>query len=109
MSELEGRTPSYSYSELADQMLPHQANIRIIEANRERAEDLAARYPHYDIVHGDATDASVLNSEFEFSPPETWPRLDVAQVAKVATTRPDDQSSFDIAPHWGEQDALPGK
>jgi trk system potassium uptake protein TrkA len=38
-------------------------NIRIIEASRERAEDLAARYPHYDIVHGDATDASVLNSE----------------------------------------------
>jgi trk system potassium uptake protein TrkA len=38
-------------------------NIRIIEAKRSRAEDLARRYPQYDIVHGDATDVSVLNSE----------------------------------------------
>lgn len=38
-------------------------NIRIIELNRTRAEDLANRYPHFDIVHGDATDISVLNSE----------------------------------------------
>lgn len=38
-------------------------NIRIIEADRARAEELAMRYPHYDIVHGDATDVSVLNSE----------------------------------------------
>lgn len=38
-------------------------NIRIIEMNRSRAEELASRYPHYDIVHGDATDVSVLNSE----------------------------------------------
>jgi trk system potassium uptake protein TrkA len=38
-------------------------SIRIIEVNRSRAEELATRYPHYDIVHGDATDLSVLNSE----------------------------------------------
>jgi trk system potassium uptake protein TrkA len=38
-------------------------NIRIIEVNRSRAEELATRYPRYDIVHGDATDVSVLNSE----------------------------------------------
>ncbi len=38
-------------------------SIRIIESSRSRAEDLAARYPHYDIVHGDATDSSVLASE----------------------------------------------
>jgi len=38
-------------------------NIRIIEVDRMRAEELAARYPKYDIVHGDATDVSVLNSE----------------------------------------------
>jgi trk system potassium uptake protein TrkA len=38
-------------------------NIRIIEVDRSRAEELATRYPRYDIVHGDATDVSVLNSE----------------------------------------------
>ncbi|HEB89317.1 MAG TPA: Trk system potassium transporter TrkA, partial [Deltaproteobacteria bacterium] len=38
-------------------------SIRIIESSRSRAEDLAARYPQYDIVHGDATDSSVLASE----------------------------------------------
>jgi len=38
-------------------------NIRIIENDRVRAEDLASRSPQYDIVHGDATDLSVLNSE----------------------------------------------
>jgi trk system potassium uptake protein TrkA len=38
-------------------------NIRIIENDRARAEELAALYPNYDIVHGDATDVSVLNSE----------------------------------------------
>jgi trk system potassium uptake protein TrkA len=38
-------------------------SIRIIESSRSRAEDLAARYPDYDIVHGDSTDISVLNSE----------------------------------------------
>ena len=44
--------------------LEQSANsIRIIESSRSRAEDLAARYPHYDIVHGDATDVSVLSSE----------------------------------------------
>ncbi len=37
--------------------------IRIIEKNRTRAEELAALYPQHDIVHGDATDLSVLNSE----------------------------------------------
>jgi trk system potassium uptake protein TrkA len=37
--------------------------IRIIESNRSRAEELARRYPDYDIVHGDATDVSLLNSE----------------------------------------------
>jgi len=37
--------------------------IRIIEADRQRAEALAARHPRYEIVHGDATDPSVLGSE----------------------------------------------
>jgi len=37
--------------------------IRIIEKDRTRAEELAARFPQYEIVLGDATDISVLNSE----------------------------------------------
>jgi trk system potassium uptake protein TrkA len=37
--------------------------IRIIESNRARAEELAARFPHYEIVLGDATDGSFLKSE----------------------------------------------
>ena len=44
--------------------LVHQAKtIKIIESNLQRAEDLAARYPSFDILHGDATDMSTLNSE----------------------------------------------
>lgn len=38
-------------------------SIKIIEADRGRAEALAARFPDYEIIHGDATDASVLSSE----------------------------------------------
>lgn len=37
--------------------------IKIIESNRNRAEELAANFPDYEIVHGDATDLSVLMSE----------------------------------------------
>lgn len=37
--------------------------IRIIEKDRARAEELANRFPHYEIVLGDATDMSLLNSE----------------------------------------------
>lgn len=37
--------------------------IKIIEADRARAEALAARFPDYEIIHGDATDSSVLTSE----------------------------------------------
>jgi trk system potassium uptake protein TrkA len=39
------------------------ARIKVLEANRQRAEELAARFPRHDIVHGDATDVSVLASE----------------------------------------------
>jgi trk system potassium uptake protein TrkA len=39
------------------------ARIKVIEADRQRAEDLAAQFPELDIVHGDATDMSVLASE----------------------------------------------
>jgi trk system potassium uptake protein TrkA len=37
--------------------------VKIIESDRPRAEELAAQFPRYDIVHGDATDMSVLASE----------------------------------------------
>jgi trk system potassium uptake protein TrkA len=37
--------------------------LKIIEANRQRAEELAAQFPWCDVVHGDATDMSVLASE----------------------------------------------
>jgi len=37
--------------------------IKIIESDRARAEELAATFPSYEIVHGDATDMSVLTSE----------------------------------------------
>jgi len=41
----------------------HATRIKVIESNRERAEELAAMFPHHEIVHGDVTDMSVLSSE----------------------------------------------
>jgi trk system potassium uptake protein TrkA len=37
--------------------------IKIIESDRARAEALAAQFPRYEIVHGNATDMSILLSE----------------------------------------------
>jgi trk system potassium uptake protein TrkA len=37
--------------------------IKIFESDRRRAEELAARFPKHDVIHGDATDMSVLASE----------------------------------------------
>ncbi len=37
--------------------------IKIIESNRSHAEELAVRFPKHEIVHGDATDLSLLKSE----------------------------------------------
>ncbi|MEZ4290335.1 MAG: NAD-binding protein [Myxococcota bacterium] len=39
------------------------ARIKVIELDRVRAEALAAEFPHHDVIHGDATDMSVLASE----------------------------------------------
>jgi len=39
------------------------ARIKVIEQDRARAEELAARFPRHDIVRGDITDMSVLASE----------------------------------------------
>jgi trk system potassium uptake protein TrkA len=38
-------------------------SIKIVESDRARAEQLAAHFPRHDIVHGDATEMSVLASE----------------------------------------------
>ncbi len=54
-----GRTGQAVAAGLAQQV----KTIRIIESNRNRAEQLAARFPKYEIVLGDATDMSLLNSE----------------------------------------------
>lgn len=46
------------------QSLGAQASrIRVIERDRRLAEELAAQFPRYDVVHGDATDPSLLASE----------------------------------------------
>lgn len=37
--------------------------LKLIESDRQRAEELAALFPSHDIVHGDATEMSVLASE----------------------------------------------
>ncbi len=41
----------------------HATRIKVIESDRQRAEDLAARFPRHGILHGDVTDMSVLASE----------------------------------------------
>jgi trk system potassium uptake protein TrkA len=41
----------------------HASRLKIIESDRGRAEELAAEFPSCDIVHGDATDMSILASE----------------------------------------------
>lgn len=37
--------------------------VKLIEQDRGRAEELAAQFPDCDVVHGDATDPSILSSE----------------------------------------------
>lgn len=37
--------------------------VRIIESDRRRAEELAARFPTAEVLHGDATDPSLLKAE----------------------------------------------
>lgn len=37
--------------------------VKIVERDRSRARDLAARFPDFQILHGDATDLSLLRSE----------------------------------------------
>lgn len=37
--------------------------VKIIERDRARAEELAARFPRFEVLHGDATDLSLLKAE----------------------------------------------
>lgn len=37
--------------------------VKIIERDRRRAEELAAQFPKYEVLHGDATDISLLRAE----------------------------------------------
>ncbi|MCH7709698.1 MAG: Trk system potassium transporter TrkA [Myxococcales bacterium] len=41
----------------------HTKRLKIIESDRTRAELLAAEFPNYEIIHGDATDMSALAAE----------------------------------------------
>lgn len=44
--------------------LERQVNkIKIIERDRTRAEELSAQFPAYEVIHGDATDMSLLAAE----------------------------------------------
>ena len=54
-----GATAHAVVSGLGDQA----KRLKLIESDRSRAEELAAQFPRHDIVHGDATDMSVLASE----------------------------------------------
>ena len=48
---------------VAHAMAGQSGRVRLIEKDRRRAEELAAEFPQLDIVHGDATDMSLLASE----------------------------------------------
>lgn len=48
---------------VAEGLRGQSGRIKIIEADRSRAERLAAEFPNYEIVHGDATDMSALAAE----------------------------------------------
>lgn len=39
------------------------ADVRIIERDRARARELAARFPRFQVLHGDATDMTLLKAE----------------------------------------------
>ncbi len=49
--------------EVAKRLAPHVSQLKIIEHNRKRAEELAADHPGYQVIHGDVTDPSILVEE----------------------------------------------
>lgn len=48
---------------VAKALLGQVDKVRIIESDRNRAEELAARMPDAEVLHGDATDISLLRAE----------------------------------------------
>jgi trk system potassium uptake protein TrkA len=48
---------------LASRLLRTGIQVHIIETNRERCEDLSKNLPRADIIHGDATDRDLLDTE----------------------------------------------
>lgn len=48
---------------VSERLLGQASGVRLIEANRDRAEELAGRFPNLDVIHGDATDMSLLSAE----------------------------------------------
>ena len=53
-----------STAEVVSERLQGQADrVQLIERDRSRAEDLAARFPGMEVLHGDGTDMSLLSSE----------------------------------------------
>ncbi|HBL27727.1 MAG TPA: Trk system potassium transporter TrkA [Acidobacteria bacterium] len=40
-----------------------ETEVKIIESERRRAEELAARFPEFQVIHGDATDQALLKAE----------------------------------------------
>lgn len=48
---------------VARALIGQAEGVRIIEQNRQRAGELAERFPKFEILHGDATDLSLLKAE----------------------------------------------
>lgn len=48
---------------VAQSLAALKVDIRIIEKDRRRAEELAARFPNTEVLHGDATDLALLKAE----------------------------------------------
>jgi trk system potassium uptake protein TrkA len=53
----------HSAAPVAAGLVDQAKTIKIIESDRQRAQDLASKYPDYEIRHGDATDMATLNAE----------------------------------------------
>ena len=48
---------------VAKALLPFDIQVKIIEKDRRRAQQLASEFPDYMVIHGDATDINLLKSE----------------------------------------------
>ena len=50
-------------STVADALESFDVQVKIIEIDRDRARELAERFPRFEILHGDATDEALLKAE----------------------------------------------